>query len=134
MLIVEFGEIELDACPDCLGIWFDAQELQELLRMVGTAEPHRDWQRELEQVPGTRGRRSCPRCDGRLQGVRLAGLKMEQAIGELTIDRCPHGHGLWFDRGELSLLVRSIAPEQREAWGILKKYLGRFAHPDSPDD
>ena len=37
--VVEFDKIELDLCPDCQGIWFDAGELELLL---GTPEA-RPW-------------------------------------------------------------------------------------------
>ena len=50
MLIVEFEEIELDACPDCKGIWFDAQELRELFELVGAPEHVRDLENQLERL------------------------------------------------------------------------------------
>lgn len=42
--------------------------------------------------------RSCPACDATLQQVHHEGVEL---------DRCPEGHGLWLDRGELRRVVLS---------------------------
>ena len=45
----------------------------------------------------------CPRC--------LEPLGQEELMG-VTIDRCPHGHGIWLDDGELEM----IAGRERDSW------------------
>ena len=53
----------------------------------------------------------CPRC--------VKELVQEDHLG-VTVDRCPDGHGLWLDDGELE----TIAGQERDSW------LGRlFLHP-----
>jgi hypothetical protein len=51
----------------------------------------------------------CPRC-----GVALT----EVDDGGVLVDRCPAGHGMWLDQGELELL----AARERDSW------LGRWFH------
>ena len=70
MLIVEFEQIELDACPDCRGVWFDAQELRQLFELVGAPDNAFDLENELERMPRAAARRACPRCRGRIEPVR----------------------------------------------------------------
>lgn len=122
MLIVEFDEIELDACPDCKGIWFDAQELCELFELVGAPEHLRDLENQLERLPHAAARRSCPRCRGRLASVRAPSTS-----DELILDECPRAHGLWFDKGELETLLKAVLGEQSDALTDVRKYLGHFA-------
>lgn len=45
----------------------------------------------------------CPRC--------LEPLGQEELVG-VTIDRCPEGHGIWLDEGELE----TIAGRERDSW------------------
>ena len=122
MLIVEFDDIELDACPDCKGIWFDAQELRELFELVGAPEHGRELEGQLERLGHASARRSCPRCRGRIEPVRAPTNE-----GELILDQCPRGHGLWFDKGELECLFESLLGEDSDALVDVRKYLGHFA-------
>jgi Zn-finger nucleic acid-binding protein len=55
--------------------------------------------------------RHCPVCAGALEPFHHEGVEL---------DRCPTGHGLWFDRGELAMVVHSeqaprTAEERAEA-------------------
>ncbi len=123
MLIVEFDDIELDACPDCKGIWFDAQELRELFELVGAPEYLQDLEGQLERLAHSSARRSCPRCRELIEPVRAP---MSEG-SELILDECPRGHGLWFDQGELEALFASLLGEASDALASVRKYLGHFA-------
>ncbi|MFW6171519.1 MAG: zf-TFIIB domain-containing protein [Planctomycetota bacterium] len=129
MLIVEFDEIELDICPDCEGIWFDAQELHELFELVGVPEQIHDLEGHLERLERAGSRRSCPRCGG-----RIAPVKMPQGEGDLVLDRCPRGHGLWFDKGELETLFTSVLGEGSDALAHIRRYLGHFSVAGNPSN
>jgi len=49
----------------------------------------------------------CPRCD-----VALREIQVEQVrTPRLTLDKCPRGHGLWFDADELPQLLSMFPPE-----------------------
>jgi uncharacterized protein len=120
LVIVEFDEVELDACPDCRGIWFDAQELQQLFEAAGVPEHLHCLEERLEQLPRAGSRRRCPRCGGRIVPVRAPA-----AAHEVILDECPRGHGLWFDQGELETLVECLLRED-PALDRVRDYLGQF--------
>ncbi len=128
MLIVEFEQIELDSCPDCRGVWFDAQELHQLFELVGAPQSIYDLENQLERLPRAAARRSCPRCRGRIDPVRAP-----TGDRELILDQCSRGHGLWFDQGELETLFASLLEEESNALSEVRRYLGQFAAKPASD-
>lgn len=89
-------EITVDQCPSCKGIWFDAQELSQLLaedaRQVATLRRGS----ENEVADDTRGR--CPRDNSAL-------LRVFSSIDRSVIlDVCPDCRGIWVDGGEFEKL------------------------------
>ncbi len=102
-LIVEFHDVELDMCVEGCGTWFDADELRQLFEAAGAPDLLHDLEARLEALPlGSEGPvRRCPRCRGRMRHVRTPG-----ASGEVILDRCRRGHGLWFDEGELEEILQ----------------------------
>jgi len=48
-------------------------------------------------------RNRCPKCGARLQAVEHRGV---------TVEECPHRHGMWLDTGELE----TIANRERDSW------------------
>jgi Zn-finger nucleic acid-binding protein len=98
------GEILVDECAKCHGIWLDAGELQ---RIESTKE--RDYSEELKRIPDHVARayemarqkaqteRTCPSC-GELE------RKEYGYCSQIAVDSCPGCHGVWLDRGELSAL------------------------------
>ena len=125
MVIVEFDAVELDTCPDCRGLWFDAQELRQLFELSGTPEHLHDLENHLQRLTGPRSQRACPRCRGRLIQVRVP-----SADCELILDECRRGHGLWFDQGELETLLQSLLGEESPALKKVHGYLGQFVSAD----
>ena len=106
MIVVEFKKIELDICSTCRGAWFDAEELELLLASVGldAAQLIRPLEKRTEER-----HRKCPRCRRRMAKV-LAGQ-----AGEVMVDTCRDGHGLWFDGGELDAVVAGLQRAAAEA-------------------
>jgi Zn-finger nucleic acid-binding protein len=95
LIVFELEGVEIDHCVACGGTWLDAGELDQLALLAG-AKPGR-LAEVLEQGGGdARADRRCVRCPSKLRAVKLDGIE---------IDRCGHGHGLWFDRGEVATLV-----------------------------
>jgi len=82
------GEILLDLCPECAGVWLDGGELG---RLAG--------ERNLEiQLAARRGRPSeisCPRCTSEMTQKEFLGIVVEVCI------LCA---GLWLDQAELEQL------------------------------
>ena len=108
MTAVEHDKIELDYCPVCHGIWFDKGELELLLDSLagGTA---REMINSVAQRPGQETgekNRKCPICHRRM---RKAGMGLG---GEIIIDVCNAGHGLWFDGGESGAFIKQLELEQ----------------------
>ena len=128
MIIVEFEQIELDACPDCQGLWFDAQELRQMFEAVGAPERTYDLELQLNRLQNKGTRRKCPRCRGLLEPV------VAPTHEELILDECPRKHGLWFDKGELITLITSVLGEHCDALEKVRHYLGNFAAATEPGD
>jgi len=53
-----------------------------------------------------RGKRPCPVCARAMQEVRT------ETEPPIVVDRCARGHGLWFDRGELSAAVQAAGADE----------------------
>lgn len=94
LLILEFQEIELDFCPECFGIWFDAEELRWVLQ--GDFDEKDILRSTITEEESKR----CPRCRQKMEKV------VSKDIETVVYDVCPKGDGIWFDRGELEHLVQ----------------------------
>lgn len=107
LFILRFHAIEVDFCETCRGIWLDAGELEQLLSATG-AKPDDVFLKILDQSGGLSQptKHLCPRCDEPLHELSVA--------AKLKLDRCPQGHGLWFDADELQQLL-ALAPESTGA-------------------
>ena len=105
LVAYELEGVEIDHCVSCGGTWVDAGELEQIAAVAGA--PGEELSRAVEAAGrGRRTRRRCPRCPARLREIR---------VGEsppVQIDDCPEGHGLWFDRGEMSTAIRAYAGER----------------------
>jgi Zn-finger nucleic acid-binding protein len=119
LVVVERESIEVDWCPSCHGVWFDAGELELLAGKAG---------KRLE--PGLIGTpagkieealRRCPRCRHKMEKVAPTGDKA------LVLDRCVE-HGLWFDAGELSALMRRLADRAGEEAAVIGFLNETFSH------
>ncbi|MBI2829834.1 MAG: zf-TFIIB domain-containing protein [Chloroflexi bacterium] len=98
-IVVEHHKIELDYCPKCHGVWFDAGEL-ELLLSDKTAELNK-----MLQSPETKAaekKRKCPICSRKMRKTTVG----QQP--EVLVDVCLAGDGIWFDGGELDHLTKSL--------------------------
>jgi Zn-finger nucleic acid-binding protein len=101
LIVVEFEGIEVDHCVSCRGTWLDGGELELISEMAGA--PRGGLEQALRDAgAGTRGGRRCPRCRRKM---RLISVGTAPAV---ELDRCPVGHGLWLDTGELVTLVREF--------------------------
>jgi uncharacterized protein len=102
LFILHFKEIEVDFCDHCRGLWLDAGELEALMTQTGATR--NDPLLRFQQKTGIRpkGRpHLCPRCDAALHEIQVE----HAGSPNLTLDKCPRGHGLWFDDHELQQLL-----------------------------
>ncbi len=95
---VEVGDVDVDQCDGCAGIWFDAHELDRVLGQKRVDALHR-LQAPRADLDQRRGR--CPRCRSGGDLVRVASL-----AAPIHIDTCAICGGQWLDGGELDSLRR----------------------------
>jgi Zn-finger nucleic acid-binding protein len=112
MIVVEYHDVELDHCTNCKGVWFDSGELELLLKLAGAeAAPLllNGLSGSLEAITAEK-KRKCPICNHKMKKTNA------HEKTELVIDVCERGDGLWFDGGEVALLIseqpQKIAGEQ----------------------
>ncbi|MFT3776283.1 MAG: zf-TFIIB domain-containing protein [Minicystis sp.] len=103
LVMVRVDDVDVDQCDRCGGIWFDAHELERVLRrkrghltaLIKHGTPR----------PGDDDRRGhCPRCGGDGYLVQLA-----SPTSRIHIDTCAICGGKWLDGGELDVLGRTTA-------------------------
>jgi len=110
MIVVEHEQIELDYCPECAGVWFDAGELALLLETMELEETGISIDSVLTspEAKSSEKKRKCPIC----------GKKMKKATAghdpEVLIDACQRGDGLWFDQGEVGQLITQLTDKPSE--------------------
>ena len=90
------GPVTLDRCDLCGGIWFDGQELSRIIAHVraGGAPPGVE-----RTTPHDKDAAACPRCGTELECQPLL------SIDDVHYDKCPQGHGVWLDGGELNKIT-----------------------------
>lgn len=102
LVAYELDNIEVDHCVACLGTWLDAGELEMIAEQAGVTSGAMSMALQARRR-GRATRRRCPRCPRRLREIDLG------ETPSVSIDTCPWGHGLWFDRGEMQEVIRSFA-------------------------
>jgi Zn-finger nucleic acid-binding protein len=91
---LEFGDITIDRCPRCAGLWFDNSEVAAITELkteqfnIESIVPSSDFAETTM---------TCPRCEG----VALRKLPLKAANREQIVYRCISCLGTWLDRGEL---------------------------------
>ncbi len=117
-LIVEYQNIELDYCPVCHGVWFDAGELELLVDAAGLGN-HRRYLEEIIHAPEaatSEKKRKCPICHHKMKKTYIDEDK------KIIVDICHVGDGIWFDGGEVENLVKRLAnklPEKSASKSVL---------------
>jgi Zn-finger nucleic acid-binding protein len=102
LFILHFRDLEVHFCQKCRGLWLDTGELEAIMKKTGAATT--DPLLRFQEQPGadTKGRpHLCPRCDTALREIQVE----HASSPTLTLDKCPRGHGLWFDADELQQLL-----------------------------
>lgn len=101
---VEVGDLLLDLCPGCRGIWFDDGELEYLLKSLDLHGKGISVKSLLHQPsPETaEDQYQCPVCRSVMGKAGFAGFC------RLMVDVCPQGHGVWFHGGECETLIQEL--------------------------
>ena len=95
MLAVTYRSLQIDRCPECQGVWLDRSELDSLLekKLAGLLDAGAFTPATPEQdaLPAR-----CHRCDADM--VALTGA------ADVRFEWCERCEGLFFDKGELTVL------------------------------
>ena len=114
LIVLEIESIEIDHCTACGGIWLDSGELELLLE--GAANKNTLMASLTTHKGAAEEDRRCPICSKNLAPV---------VYGEgdrVMLDVCPRNDGLWFDRGELSDVIKmGDFPADRRIYELIKE-------------
>ncbi|MCP4378462.1 MAG: zf-TFIIB domain-containing protein [bacterium] len=95
MELVEFGEIEVDRCTNCKGIWFDMLEAEHLKALkhseaIDTGAPRTGKEyNKIDQI-------NCPKCNTPM--IRM----VDAGQPHIHYEGCTICYGLFFDAGEFT--------------------------------
>lgn len=93
----------IDICPQCAGIWFDNDELNNIREQDPVSLIQIDQQFRPKVEPATSGgARNCPAC--RLPMRRYNYLY----TSPIELDECEQCGGVWVDDGELEKMVQVL--------------------------
>ena len=107
------GQVTVDRCTGCQGIWFDSIEREQLMALPGATESLDTdslWERNppdvgaLASKPGGYKAADCPRCQVGMEPVWIQRTKNVER-GALVFEQCEKCRGSFFDAGEFSDLV-----------------------------
>ena len=123
-----FYGVETDYCPDCLGIWFEEEEL----RWAKDAKDKDlkwldiDLWKDDAKFKINRGIRLCPLCRLPLYEVYYGSTSSPQAgDSKIVVDLCNLCHGIWLDRGEFKKIIEYLKKEA--GWKVLNRYAKAFS-------
>ena len=97
--------IEVDICPECRGVWFDAGEMPDYLQKLLDADANIpnmgiDLDEKAKAINEVRERsRACPRCDVHMRKHNYA------YDSNVILDACEECGGHWADGGEVRRLA-----------------------------
>lgn len=100
---ISIHEVYIDLCTVCKGIWFDSDEMMDVLKKIVEEKlsvPMAGVPKKPEAAAETM--RSCPRCKNRMAKYNYA------YDSNVILDRCPHCRGIWADGGEIALIVQFL--------------------------
>ncbi len=122
MFVLEYERVEIDVCDDCGGIWLDTGELETILGTgrASTGQPTKNAKGE-ELL-------DCPVCVSKL-------AKGKYGTTEIIVDRCPHGDGVFLDKGELEAIQQHYASQSETSAGhedVAGRFLSKFFAANEP--
>lgn len=111
LAVQEFANGSIVECTGCGGVWLEEKEFDSITKnaeadvvsqfVTGRSQDKSDDELKLEREANVRYLQ-CPTCD------QLMHRKNFATCSGVIIDSC-RGHGVWFDRHELELILRFIA-------------------------
>lgn len=112
---ITFHNVEVDYCAECLGIWFDKDEL----RFAKDAKDEQlnwldfDIWRDKARFEFSRSQKQCPVC-------RTIFVETKYDDSKVKIDFCKSCQGVWLDRGEFKQIINYL--KRKYDYEILHRY------------
>lgn len=124
--------LEIDACPECYGLWFDKEELRQffespelsgqVLQEEATLALATSASAPVPELPEQR--LPCPQCREPMQSSRL---------GSTQVDYCLRCRGIWLDRWELERMVQAYQSGERGNLLIVNQLVEGLGTPWRPN-
>jgi len=124
---IAYEGLEIDKCNKCDGTWLDDGEITKIVNTKEETFDPKLIRETLAQgftgIPKNEQQTvvNCPKCQSGMKPINY-----DYSSG-IILDRCPEGHGIWLDGGELekAQIVRENAEENfqksKEDWLALAK-------------
>lgn len=115
-----FYNVEVNYCPECLGIWFEEDEL----RLAKDAKDEDlkwldiDLWKDKRKFKISKQGRLCPPC-------RLPLYEVEYGDSDIKVDICNVCKGIWLDRGEFKQIISYL--KKKADWEVLNRYAKNLA-------
>jgi len=115
-----FYDVEVDYCPECLGVWFDKDELR---LAKDEKDKNLNWLdidlwRDKSHFEVANSKKLCPVCR-----IRLVQAKYDNS--KTKVDFCKMCQGIWLDRGEFKQIINYL--KNRSDYEILNHYTKNLA-------
>jgi Zn-finger nucleic acid-binding protein len=106
MTVKEIGEVKIDECPQCQGMWFDQGEFRAA---KDQADPDLNWMdfdiwKHEDRFQISAHPLKCPKDDNPMVAVDYDETGVE-------IDVCPTCRGIWLDKGEFAKIITALVQE-----------------------
>jgi Zn-finger nucleic acid-binding protein len=100
------GEIEVDECPSCKGIWFEDDELRKAKDSTDSDLNWIDFEiwKHKDKVKARSKDLQCPAC-------RKALVAIDYSDTDIEIDYCPSCKGIWLEKDEFKLIIKALTDE-----------------------
>jgi len=97
---VLFHDVEVDYCTECMGVWF---EKDELTYAKDDSDSQLKWidfdvWRHKEKFEASSSSRKCPSC-------RITFVQIKYDNSKVKVDYCKNCQGIWLDRGEFKQIM-----------------------------
>ena len=110
-----FYGVEIDYCPQCLGLWFEEDELRlaknEKDKNINWVDI--DLWKEKEKFQISRKQKLCP-------FDRLPLYEVNYGDSEIKVDICNLCYGVWLERGEFKKIIEYL--QKRKDYEILHNF------------
>lgn len=102
----KMGSQELDECPSCAAIWFDAGEFDHVKDEM---DPNLNWMdfdiwKHEDQFKFQAPAKNCPKCNINMATILYGNTDVE-------VNFCEKCRGIWLDKGEFEKIIEALNQE-----------------------